>query len=72
MLVLSRRVGEEIVIDGQIRIRLVAVGRGRARLGIVAPLTVRIDREEIANRRADGPPPAAGPESTTDRARLLG
>jgi carbon storage regulator len=47
MLVLTRRVGEEIVIDGTIRVRVVMV-RGRiTRLGITAPPTVPVARLEL-------------------------
>ncbi len=52
MLALTRRIGEEIVIDGGIRVRVVAVNGGRVRLGIVAPSTVRVDRAEVGARRA--------------------
>ena len=37
MLVLSRRVGEEIVIGGDIRISVVAIRGQQVRLGITAP-----------------------------------
>jgi carbon storage regulator len=50
MLVLSRRVGEEIVIDGTIRIRVVAVQGNRVRLGITAPADIPVHREEVAQR----------------------
>jgi carbon storage regulator CsrA len=51
MLVLRRRVGEEIVIDGQIRIIVVEVKRNGTTLGIFAPPSVRVDRKEIHERR---------------------
>jgi len=57
MLVLSRRVGEEIVIDGDIRITLVAVDGGRVRLGITAPEYVTVDRLEVHQRREFAEPP---------------
>jgi carbon storage regulator len=50
MLVLSRRVGEEIVIDGTIHIRVVAVQGNRVRLGITAPPEVPVHRQEVAQR----------------------
>ena len=60
MLVLSRRLGETIVIDGGIRITVVAVDSNRVRLGIEAPKTVRVNREEVHNRiaefQAESPP----------------
>jgi carbon storage regulator len=53
MLVLSRRMGEEIVIDGKIHVRVVSTNGDRVRLGIEAPEGVRVDREEIHRRRAE-------------------
>ena len=47
MLVLTRREGEEIVIDGCIRIRVTEVQGDRVRLGITAPKDVRVDRAEV-------------------------
>ena len=52
MLVLSRRIGEEIVISGDICITVVEVKGGRVRLGVTAPSCVSVDRREIAERRA--------------------
>jgi len=51
MLVLTRRVGEQIVIDGNIRVRVVAVKGGNVRLGISAPPSVTLDRLEVHERR---------------------
>jgi carbon storage regulator CsrA len=47
MLVLTRRIGEAIVLDGGIRIVLTAAKRGVAQIGITAPLRVRVAREEL-------------------------
>ena len=52
MLVLSRRIGEEIVIGEQIRVVVAAVKGDRVRLGISAPATVRVDRQEVHERRS--------------------
>ena len=57
MLVLSRRLGEEIVIASAIRIRVVAIQRNRIRLAVCAPPTVRVDRLEVHERRARQPNP---------------
>jgi len=67
MLVLTRRIGEEIVIAGDIRVKVVAVNRQRVRLGIVAPRSVPVTRLELLAGSADAaatlksiePPPAA-------------
>ena len=53
MLVLSRRVGEEIVINDNVRVTVVAVKGDRVRLGIVAPKDVHVDRAEIHQRRME-------------------
>ncbi len=52
MLVLSRRVGESVVIDGKIRVKVCEItDRGKIRLGIEAPREVQVDREEVHNER---------------------
>jgi len=47
MLVLSRKLGEEIVIDGQIKVSVLKVRGGRVRIGIEAPESVRVLRREL-------------------------
>lgn len=48
MLVLTRKLNEEIVIGDNIRITVVDVRGGRIRLGISAPTEVPIRRSEMA------------------------
>lgn len=50
MLVLTRRTGESIVIGNGIKITVVNIGPGRVKIGIEAPPTVRVDREEVHAR----------------------
>jgi carbon storage regulator len=59
MLVLSRRVGEEIIINDNIRVTVVAVKGDRVRLGIVAPRDVTVDRSEVHERRMQFAPVGA-------------
>ena len=47
MLVLSRRIGETILIDGNITLEVLKCSDGRVKLGIVAPVDRRICRSEI-------------------------
>lgn len=47
MLVLTRKAGQDIVIDGRIHVTIVAVKGDRVRVGIKAPPEVRVDREEV-------------------------
>lgn len=58
MLVLSRKVGESVVIDGGIVIRVLAVRGGRIRLGIEAPADVTVRRCELAPARRPAVLPA--------------
>jgi carbon storage regulator len=51
MLVLTRRAGEQLVIDGDITITVVEVAPGRVKIGVQAPPHVRIDRKEIHERK---------------------
>jgi carbon storage regulator len=52
MLVLSRKLGEQIVIPGcSITITVVEVKRGKVRLGIAAPPEVAVVREELVRRQ---------------------
>jgi carbon storage regulator len=47
MLVLSRKLNEKIVINGNIVISVVKIDRNQVRIGIQAPGDVQILREEI-------------------------
>ncbi len=47
MLILSRRQGEAIVIDGGIKITITEIHQGSVRIGIEAPKTTRIVRSEL-------------------------
>ena len=51
MLILSRRLGEELVIGGSIRVSIVAVHGDRVRIGVTAPSSVRVDRQEVHENR---------------------
>ena len=51
MLVLTRRVGQTLVIDGAISVTVLAARGDRVRLGVTAPLAVRVDRSEVHARR---------------------
>jgi carbon storage regulator len=50
MLVVSRKIGEAVVIGGGIVVRVLDAGGGRIRLGVEAPDEVPVLREEIADR----------------------
>ncbi len=53
MLVLRRKVGESIVLDGVINISVLAVEGERVKIGISAPPDVTIVREELLRAVTD-------------------
>ena len=50
MLVLSRKLGEKIVIDGNIIVEVVKIHGNRITLGIDAPSSIRILRGELQDQ----------------------
>ena len=50
MLVLSRKVGEKLVVDGNITVEVVRIQGNRITLGVVAPADVKILRGELTER----------------------
>ncbi len=48
MLVLTRRKDEEIIINGNISIKVLSVKGNRVRLGVEAPDDVQVNRAEIS------------------------
>jgi carbon storage regulator len=82
MLVLTRKLGENIRIGDSVKITVLEVRSGQVKLGIEAPPEVKVHREEIyariqeENRRAQRwkpeggtttPPPGDKPDTTTPR-----
>lgn len=61
MLVLSRRLEEEIVIAGRIRMKVLEIKGNRVRLGITAPPEVPVHRSEAC---PDSSNPPVEPEVT--------
>ena len=60
MLVLSRKLGEKIVIGDNVVVTVVKIDRNQIRIGIEAPQDIPVYREEIlpvgrSPRRADEP-----------------
>ena len=56
MLVLTRRVGEKIIIGGDIEVAVLAVKDGHVKIGIDAPRDVSVNRAEIQERIDNGIP----------------
>ncbi len=54
MLILRRRIGERIVIDGHIEVTVLQVRGGKVRLGFNAPRHVRVLRQEVLQPESEG------------------
>lgn len=50
LLVLSRKIGERILIGDEIAITVVKVAHGGVRIGVEAPAEMAVVREELASR----------------------
>lgn len=50
MLILTRRVGETVMIGNDVTVTMLGVKGNQVRLGCDAPKDVRIDREEVRAR----------------------
>ena len=50
MLILSRRINENLIIGDDIVISILGINRGQVRIGITAPKDVPVHREEVYDR----------------------
>jgi carbon storage regulator len=66
MLVLTRKLGEQIIIDGNIRIKVLALKRNAIRLGIEAPDEIHVMRLELLAKKSANASMSAT-ESSPDR-----
>ncbi len=65
MLVLTRKPGEEVWIDGRICVRVIQGGNGRIRLGIEAPREVSVVRGELLDSMQNTPVREVRPPART-------
>lgn len=53
MLILTRRVGEKIIIGDTVTVVILGTGKNQVKIGIEAPIEISIDREEIYKKKQD-------------------
>ena len=70
MLVLTRKIGESIVIDGEITIKVSQIQGNRVRICIDAPKSHRVVRSEIQADVAPAPV-VSRPATRTDATKLV-
>lgn len=54
-MILQRKVGEAIIINGDITVRVLSIKGGYVSIGTDAPRDVVVDREEVNERKAREP-----------------
>lgn len=64
-LVITRRIGERLMIGDDIIVEVLGVKGNQVRLGIAAPKHIEVDREEIRHRKIQGIPYENGPKATS-------
>ena len=69
MLILTRKIGEAIAIGDDIKIRLLEIKGGQAKIGIEAPNDIAVHREEVFLRILEENRKAAS-EAPTDLSNL--
>lgn len=53
MLILTRKIGESVMIGNDIKVTLLAVGATKIRIGFTAPTEIPIHREEVYRKIVD-------------------
>jgi|LakMenEpi03Aug12_release.lakeMendotaPanAssembly.Ray.scaffolds.fasta_scaffold2128078_1 carbon storage regulator len=56
MLILSRKIGESLIIDGNIEVKVLNIKNGNVRIGVRAPHDITVDRQEVHERKQDPNP----------------
>ena len=65
MLVLSRKAGESIVIDGKSHVTVIRVESGVVKLGIQAPKEISVHRQEIQEEIRHGKQETLDPSNSS-------
>lgn len=66
MLILTRRVGEKMMIGDDIELTILGIKGNQARIGINAPLSIPVHREEIYQKIKENNRKQQEPDKTED------
>jgi carbon storage regulator len=72
MLILTRRIGETIIINDNITITVLGVKGNQVRMGINAPKDIAVDRQEIYDKKHAEFHPSNGNSPAVDIAYYFG
>jgi len=72
MLILTRRVGETLVIGDNVTVTVLGVKGNQVRIGVNAPKDVAVHREEIYERIKREREEAQNPSETTEESQSAG
>lgn len=53
MLILTRKIGESVIIDGDIEVKVLGVHGNQVKVGVEAPATISVHRKEVQERITD-------------------
>jgi carbon storage regulator len=53
MLILTRKIGESVIIDGDIEVKVLGVHGNQVKVGVDAPATIPVHRKEVQQRITD-------------------
>ncbi len=56
MLILTRKVGESLIIGDDVVVTVLGIKGNQVRVGVKAPKEVNVHREEVYERRLEGAP----------------
>jgi carbon storage regulator len=66
MLILTRRVGESLMIGDEVRVTILAIKGQQVRVGVQAPKTIAVHRKEIYERIKRSQEESTGDSSSAD------
>jgi carbon storage regulator len=61
MLIVTRKLGESVMIGADVTVTVLSIKGNQARIGIAAPKNVSVHREEVYERLKNGEPEARVP-----------
>jgi carbon storage regulator len=56
MLIVTRKLGESVIIGADVTVTVVSIKGNQVRIGVAAPKTVSVHREEVHERLKNGEP----------------